>query len=94
MSTTRRPEAKKRPQTMADVISLAPSASIEYVLFNGLGQAVSAEEISNRIVVLEQDKRLHSPVYRRIVIAYLLKELERRSREVGHQMDEDYADRQ
>ena len=82
MAANRRPGTKKRPQTMDDVISLAPTASIEYILYSGLGSAVASDQIENRLKTLEQDKRAHSSTYKRIVLAYLQAELALRSQEV------------
>ena len=67
---------------MADLISLAPTSSIEYILFSGLGSAVADDQIKNRVKTLEQDKKAHSSIYKRIVLAYLQAELALRSQEV------------
>ena len=70
--------SQKRPKTMADVIMLAPTASAEYILFNGLGSAVSTTDIERRVEALELDRKTHSETYKRIAIVYLKAELERR----------------
>ena len=67
---------KTRPKTIADVISQqAPTTSAEYIIFSGFVEALPAGAIEQRIEFLEQDKKVYTGTYKRIVIAYLREQL-------------------